>query len=176
MTQNQLIEKIEKAHLKKKVPKFRIGDTVRVHLRIVEGNKERVQVFIGTVIAKKGKGVSETFSVYRHAYGSSMERVFLVHSPKIQKIEVVRSGKVRRAKLYYLRGAKGKAAKVRELLGRGPEEEALPMQDETALEKEPVAEEKVEEKGSEKPEEEKTAEKPDVDESKKRDKESFTEE
>lgn len=117
MSQNPVIEELESAHLKKDVPTFNIGDTVRVHIRIIEGNKERVQVFEGTVIARKGKGLSESFSVYRNAYGCSMERIFLVHSPRIKMIEHVRSGKVRRAKLYYLRGEKGKRAKVRELLG-----------------------------------------------------------
>lgn len=117
MAQNQIIQAYESKHSKKKLPKFNVGDNVRVHLRIVEGEKERTQIFNGTVIARKGTGLSETFSVYRHVYGSSMERVFLVHSPKIAKIEVVRSGKVRRAKLYYIRGASGKAAKVQERLG-----------------------------------------------------------
>lgn len=117
MSRCQVIEGFEAAQLKKNIPTFRVGDTVRVHMRIIEGDKERVQVFQGTVIAKKGSGLSETFSVYRNAYGSSMERVFVLHSPRIQKIEVVSSGKVRRAKLYYLRGVSGKKAKVREMVG-----------------------------------------------------------
>lgn len=124
MIQNEIIKDYQSRHQKKKVPKFQVGDTIRVHLRIIEGEKERVQIFNGTVIAKKGSGISETFSVYRHAYGSSMERVFLLHSPKIAKIEVMKSGKVRRAKLYYIRGASGKAAKIQELLGlKGAKEE-----------------------------------------------------
>lgn len=117
MSRCQVIEDFEKDQLKKSVTKFNVGDTVRVHMRIVEGEKERIQVFSGIVIAKKGAGLSETFSVYRNAYGSSMEKVFVLHSPKIAKIEVVRSGKVRRAKLYYLRGTSGKKAKVRTLIG-----------------------------------------------------------
>ncbi|MDP1608722.1 MAG: 50S ribosomal protein L19 [Chlamydiales bacterium] len=105
---------VESSYLKKDAPSFRIGDTVRVQTRIIEGEKERLQAFTGTVVAKKGCGLSETFTVYRTAYGSSMERVFLVHSPRIAGVEVMRSGKVRRAKLYYLRGKSGKATKLRE--------------------------------------------------------------
>ena len=100
---------------------FNIGDTIRVNTRIIEGDKERLQAFSGTVVAKKGSGLSETFTIYRHAYGSNMDRVFLLHSPRIASIEVVRPGKVRRAKLYYLRGRSGKAAKVREQYVAGQE-------------------------------------------------------
>jgi large subunit ribosomal protein L19 len=114
VSRTPLIEKLEKSYLKKDVPLFNVGDTVCVQTRIIEGEKERVQAFTGTVIAKKGTGLSETFSLYRHAYGSNMERVFLLHSPRIAQIDVVRSGKVRRAKLYYIRGKSGKAIKVRE--------------------------------------------------------------
>ncbi len=114
MNQNQLIQDYESKYLKKEVPSFQIGDTVKVHIRIIEGQKERVQVFSGTVIARKGSGLSESFIVYRNAYGSSMERLFLLHSPNVAKIEVVRKGKVRRAKLNYIRGASGKAAKIEE--------------------------------------------------------------
>ena len=105
---------LEASYMKTEVPVFNIGDTVRVNTRIIEGEKERLQAFTGTVIAKKGTGLSETFTIYRNAYGSCMDRVFLLHSPRIANIEVVRPGKVRRAKLYYLRGRSGKAAKVRE--------------------------------------------------------------
>ena len=108
------IQALEAEYIKKEVPSFNIGDTVRVNMRIVEGEKERLQAFTGTVIAKKGSGLSETFTLYRTAYGSSMDRVFLLHSPRIASIEVTRPGKVRRAKLYYLRGRSGKAAKVEE--------------------------------------------------------------
>lgn len=108
------IQELEKEYIKKDVPSFDIGDTICVNTRIIEGEKERVQAFTGTVVAKKGYGVSETFTVYRTAYGSSMDRVFLLHSPMISSIEVIKKGKVRRAKLYYLRGRAGKAAKVKE--------------------------------------------------------------
>lgn len=114
MSQGALIEEIERAQLRKDIPDFCVGDTIRVHIRIIEGEKERVQAFTGTVIARKGSGISETFSLYRVAYGTRMERVFILHSPRIAKIEVTRRGKVRRAKLYYIRGASGKAARVKE--------------------------------------------------------------
>ncbi len=116
MSQHQLIKEWETKQEKKEIVPFAIGDTVDVHVRIVEGGKERIQVFNGIVIARKGSGIGESFSVYRNAYGSSMERVFLLHSPMIAKIEVKRRGKVRRAKLYYLRGKTGKAAKVEDLI------------------------------------------------------------
>jgi large subunit ribosomal protein L19 len=107
-----VVQELEKRLVKKDIPDFRVGDTVRVHIRIVEGEKERIQVFTGTVIARKGSGLSETFSVHRVAYGEGMERVFPLQSPRILKIEVAKRGKVRRGKLYYLRGKSGKAAKV----------------------------------------------------------------
>lgn len=108
-----LIQQIESQQLKKKLPSFRVGDTVSVHTRIIEGEKERIQIFTGTVIARKGTGLSETFSVHRVAYGEGMERVFLLHSPRIAKIEIVKQGDVRRGKLYHLRGTSGKASKVK---------------------------------------------------------------
>lgn len=114
MSRSPVIEEIEETYLKKEVPVFNIGDTIRVNTRIKEGNKERMQAFSGTVIAKKGTGLSETFTVYRTAYGSCMDRVFLLHSPRIASIEVVRPGKVRRAKLNYIRGKSGKSAKIKE--------------------------------------------------------------
>lgn len=114
MSRSPIIEQVEEAYLKKEVPAFNIGDTVRVNTRVIEGEKERLQAFSGTVIARKGTGLSETFTLYRNAYGSSMDRVFLLHSPRIASIEVIRAGKVRRAKLYYLRGRSGKGAKVEE--------------------------------------------------------------
>ncbi len=115
-TMHELIREIEAEQLKSR-PDFSVGDTIKVHQKIVEGNKERIQVFTGTVIARKGKGVSETFSVHRVAYGEGMERVFMLHSPRIDKIELMRRGRVRRAKLYYLRGKSGKKARVRQQLG-----------------------------------------------------------
>ena len=106
------IEKQKKAN----VPTVAIGDTVKVHLKVKEGNRERIQIFEGTVIAKKHGGIEETFTVRRISYGIGVEKVFPVHSPSIEKVEVVRHGKVRRAKLYYLRNRVGKAAKVKEAL------------------------------------------------------------
>ena len=102
------------ACLKENAPQFAIGDTVKVHVKIKEGDRERIQTFEGTVIARKHSGVSETFTVRRVSYGVGVERVFPVHSPNIDKLEVVRRGKARRAKLYYLRDRVGKAAKVKE--------------------------------------------------------------
>ncbi len=100
--------------LKEEIPSIEIGDTVKVHVKIREGNKERIQVFEGTVIARRGSGVSETFTVRRLSYGVGVERVFPIHSPSVAKVETVRHGRVRRAKLYYLRDRVGKAAKVKE--------------------------------------------------------------
>jgi large subunit ribosomal protein L19 len=100
--------------MRKEMPVINIGDTVKVHVKIVEGDKSRIQVFEGTVIAKKHGGISETFTVRRVAHGCGIERVFPVHSPSVDKVEIVRRGKVRRAKLYYLRDRVGKAAKVKE--------------------------------------------------------------
>ena len=102
--------------LKAEVPSFEVGDSVRVHVKIKEGDRERIQVFEGTVIAKKHGGVAETFTVRRTAYGVGIERVFPVNSPFVEKVEVVRKGRVRRAKLFYLRERTGKAAKVKEQL------------------------------------------------------------
>lgn len=99
--------------LKEAAPKFEVGDTVKVHVRIPEGDKFRIQLFEGTVIAKKHGGINETFTVRRVAHGCGIERVFPLHSPTVEKVEVVREGKVRRAKLYYLRDRVGKAAKVK---------------------------------------------------------------
>lgn len=109
-----LIDAYDQEQLKEDVPDFDIGDTLRVSTRIIEGEKERIQVFQGTVIARKGRGLSETFSLHRVSYGEGMERVFYLHSPRIVKIEVVKKGDVSRAKLYHLRGKTGKKAKVKE--------------------------------------------------------------
>lgn len=128
MSRTPAIEEIEAHYLKKEVPVFAIGDTVRVNTRIIEGDKERIQAFTGTVIAKKGTGLSETFTIYRTAYGSSMDRVFLIHSPRIASVEVIRSGKVRRAKLYYIRGKTGKATKLREVFVAESEPEVTASQ------------------------------------------------
>ena len=107
---------IEKNMPAKEAPSVNVGDTVRVHLKVKEGNRERIQVFEGTVIAKKHGGIHETFTVRRISYGVGVEKVFPVHSPSIDHIEVVRSGKVRRAKLYYLRNRVGRSAKLKEKL------------------------------------------------------------
>ena len=145
--QNQLIDAIEEesfANVKR--PDISIGDTIRVHTRIIEGKRERIQVFAGTVIAKKGRGLSETITVYRTAFGCNMERVFIIYSPRIANIEVVRGGKVRRAKLNYIRGKSGKGAKIAEkITQKATKEKKAP--------KPKVVETKVEE-----PKEEKSAE------------------
>lgn len=107
---------IAQGHLKEDAPSVRVGNTVKVHVKIREGERERIQIFEGTVIAKKGSGVSETFTVRRISYGVGVERVFPLHSPNVAKVELVRIGKVRRSKLYYLRDRVGKAAKVKEQL------------------------------------------------------------
>ena len=111
------LQVISGSSMKTEQPAFAIGDTVKVHVKIKEGDKERIQVFEGTVIAKKHGGISETFTVRRVAHGCGIERVFPVHSPNVVKVEVVRSGRVRRGKLYYLRDRVGKAAKVKERIG-----------------------------------------------------------
>ena len=108
-----LMQSFTQKHLKAEPP---VGDTVRVHLKVKEGNRERIQIFEGTVIAKKHGGIEETFTVRRISYGIGVEKVFPLHAPSIEKVEVVRHGKVRRAKLYYLRDRVGKAAKVKEAL------------------------------------------------------------
>ncbi len=107
---NPIVEKISKEQIKKEVTPFKVGDSVKVHTKVIEGEKERVQVFSGIVIARKGKGVQECFTVRRISYGEGVERVFPIHSPRIAKVEVERGGRVRRAKLYYLRGRTGKGA------------------------------------------------------------------
>src|ERR1700686_1414023 len=104
MSKLAVVKNIENKQLKSETGDFHVGDSIRVHTRIVEGEKERIQIFTGTVIARKGTGLSETFSLHRVAYGEGMERVFPLHSPRIAKIEVVQEGVVRRSKLYYLRG------------------------------------------------------------------------
>src|SRR5437588_3463138 len=111
---NRLISLVEGTSLKPEVPRFEIGDTVDVHQRILEGQKERVQVFSGVVIARRGEGMRATFTVRRIVQGEGVERVFPLHSPKIAKVEVKRTGRVRRAKLYYLRERVGKATRLRE--------------------------------------------------------------
>ena len=107
---NRIIDAIEKEQFKSEIPEFRVGDSVRVHTRVVEGDKERIQIFAGIVIGRKGRGLNETFTVRRISYGEGVERVFPMHSPRIAKVEVEKEGRVRRAKLNYLRSRKGKEA------------------------------------------------------------------
>ncbi|MCD8199028.1 MAG: 50S ribosomal protein L19 [Phascolarctobacterium sp.] len=109
-----IIDVLEQEQLRSDIPEFRIGDTVRVYAKIVEGNRERVQIFEGVVIGRSGSGVRENFTVRRVTYGIGVERKFPLHSPRIEKIEVTRRGKVRRAKLFYLRKRTGKAARIKE--------------------------------------------------------------
>ncbi|HEV3447488.1 MAG TPA: 50S ribosomal protein L19 [Gemmataceae bacterium] len=121
---NKFLALVEEAGAKKDVTAFRIGDQVDIHQRILEGQKERVQVFSGTVIARRGDGLRETFTVRRIVQGEGVERIFPLHSPKIAKIEVKRTGQVRRAKLYYLRDRVGKATRLRERRGKETDGEA----------------------------------------------------
>ncbi|KAF5061288.1 50S ribosomal protein L19 [Oscillibacter ruminantium] len=111
-----LIQELNKETLGREMPQVKVGDTVRVHVKVKEGSRERIQIFEGTVIAKKHGGIEETFTVRRISYGVGVEKVFPVHSPSIDTVEIVRNGKIRRAKLYYLRERVGKGAKVKEKL------------------------------------------------------------
>ena len=112
-----VLDALDAASLRKDLPNFRPGDELKVHVRVIEGNKSRIQIFQGLVIARQGSGVRETFTVRKISYGVGVERIFPVHAPVIEKIEVVRKGEVRRAKLFYLRDLRGKAAKIRERRG-----------------------------------------------------------
>lgn len=114
-TMHKLIEEITKEQLRSDLPAFRPGDTVRVHVKVIEGTRERIQLFEGVVIKRRGGGISETFTVRKISYGVGVERTFPVHTPKIAKLEVIRRGKVRRAKLYYLRNLRGKKARIKEI-------------------------------------------------------------
>ena len=111
---NPLIDSINAVQLRSDLPDFRPGDTVRVHAKVVEGSRERIQVFEGVVIARKGGGISETYTVRKMSSGIGVERVFPLHTPRVEKIEVTRHGRVRRAKLYYLRALQGKKARIKE--------------------------------------------------------------
>lgn len=111
---NKLVEQVGAAALRDDVPDFRPGDQVKVHVRVIEGNRSRIQIFAGVVIARNGSGIAEAFTVRKVSFGTGVERTFPLHSPIIEKIEVERFGDVRRAKLYYLRGLRGKAAKIKE--------------------------------------------------------------
>ena len=143
-----IIKSIEHEQLKSKIPDIKIGDTVRVHQRVKEGNRERIQVFEGIVIKKQNGGLNETFTVRRISYGVGVEKTFLIHSPLIEKVELVRVGKVRRAKLYYLRDRVGKAAKTKENIGANLKREEIVVKEETAVAK---AEEEVKAETTEAP-------------------------
>jgi large subunit ribosomal protein L19 len=110
-----LIKVVESEQLRTDIPDFNVGDTVKVHVKVVEGNRERIQVYEGVVMKRQGGGLSETFTVRRISYGIGVERTFPLHSPRVDKIEVVRKGKVRRAKLNYLKGRVGRSAKIKEV-------------------------------------------------------------
>jgi len=134
-----VLDAVDAASLRKDIPNFRPGDELKVHVRVIEGNKSRVQVFQGLVISRRGSGIRETFTVRKISYGVGVERVFPVHAPVIEKIELVRKGEVRRAKLYYLRDLRGKAAKIRERRG-GEELEAIYSEEVPVAEAASVAE------------------------------------
>ncbi|GIP36787.1 50S ribosomal protein L19 [Paenibacillus sp. J31TS4] len=110
-----LVQEITKEQLRSDLPNFRPGDTLKVYVKVIEGTRERIQMFEGVVIKRRGGGISETFTVRKISYGVGVERTFPLHTPKIDRIEVARRGKVRRAKLYYLRGLRGKAARIKEI-------------------------------------------------------------
>lgn len=134
-----IIKSIEHEQLKDKIPDLKVGDTVRVHQKIKEGNRERIQVFEGIIIKKQGGGLNATFTVRKIAYGVGVEKTFLIHSPLVEKVEVVRVGKARRAKLYYLRDRIGKAAKTKENIGARIETNEITVKEN--LEEGPVSEE-----------------------------------
>ena len=135
-----IIKSIEHEQLKNKIPDLRVGDTVRVHVKIKEGNRERIQVFEGIIIKKQGGGVNATFTVRRISYGVGVEKTFLVHSPNVEKVEVTRVGKARRAKLYYLRDRVGKAAKTKEKVGARIETREIVVKEEVVPGETEVAE------------------------------------
>jgi len=133
-----IIKSIEHEQLKNKIPVLTVGNTVKVHVKVKEGNRERIQVFEGIIIKKQGGGLNETFTVRKISYGVGVEKTFLVHSPMVEKVEVVRVGKARRAKLYYLRDRVGKASKTKEKLGARIENSEITLKED--LVEEPVVE------------------------------------
>ena len=150
-----VIKAIEYEQLKNAIPEIKVGNTVRVHVKIKEGNKERIQVFEGIVIKKQGGGLNETFTVRKISYGVGVEKTFLIHSPLVEKVEVVRVGKARRAKLYYLRERTGKASKTKEMVGARIENREITIKENLAeapaevveeVAEAPVAEETTENK------------------------------
>ena len=138
-----IIKSIEHEQLKNKIPVLNVGDTVKVHVRVKEGNRERIQVFEGIIIKVQGGGVNQTFTVRKTSYGVGVEKTFLVHSPTVEKVEVTRVGKARRAKLFYLRDRVGKSAKTKEKIGARIETKEVTIKEEL-VEEAPVAEEVVE--------------------------------
>ena len=138
-----IIKSIEHEQLKNKIPELKVGNTVKVHVRIKEGNKERIQVFEGIIIKVQGGGVNQTFTVRKTSYGVGVEKTFLIHSPLVEKVELVRVGKARRARLFYLRDRVGKAAKTKEMVGARIENREITVKED--LVEEPVAEEVKEE-------------------------------
>ena len=138
-----IIKSIEHEQMKNRIPELKVGNTVKVHVRVKEGNRERIQVFEGIIIKVQGGGVNQTFTVRRISYGVGVEKTFLVHSPMVEKVEVVRVGKARRAKLFYLREKLGKAAKTKEQVGARIETKEITLKEEL-VEEAPVAEETVE--------------------------------
>ena len=147
-----ILKSIEHEQMKNKIPELKVGNTVKVHVRVKEGNRERIQVFEGIIIKKQGGGVNSTFTVRKISYGVGVEKTFLVHSPMIEKIEVVRVGKARRAKLYYLRDRVGKAAKTKEQIGARIETREITVKEDVApVEEAPVATEEVVETAVETP-------------------------
>jgi large subunit ribosomal protein L19 len=142
-----ILDVVDAASLRKDIPQFRAGDELKIHVRVIEGNKSRLQVFQGIVIARQGDGVRETFTIRKVSYGVGVERTFPVHTPVIEKIELVTKGDVRRAKLYYLRDLRGKAAKIREkrdgIVGYGDGILSTPVLETPAVEEAPVATEQV---------------------------------
>ena len=141
-----IIKSIEHEQMKNKIPELRVGNTVKVHVRVKEGNRERIQVFEGTIIKVQGGGVNQTFTVRRISYGVGVEKTFLVHSPTAEKVEVTRVGKARRAKLFYLREKLGKSAKTKEKIGARIETKEVVLKEEmteTVAEEAPVVEKVV---------------------------------
>ena len=163
-----IIKSIEHEQLKNKIPELKVGNTVRVHVRIKEGNKERIQVFEGIIIKVQGGGVNQTFTVRKTSYGVGVEKTFLIHSPLVEKVELVRVGKARRAKLFYLRDRVGKSAKTKEIAGariedkeieiKGLEPEEAPVEEVVEEVKEEVVETPVAEEVKEEAKAEETTE------------------
>lgn len=138
-----IIKSIEHEQMKNKIPELRVGNTVKVHVRVKEGNRERIQVFEGTIIKVQGGGINQTFTVRRIASGVGVEKTFLVHSPAVEKVEVTRVGKARRAKLFYLRDRVGKSAKTKEKVGARIQTNEIVLKEEAVETEAPVVEETV---------------------------------